>query len=278
MDLSQLIILAIVQGATEFLPISSQAHLALVREFLFDIPTDSKEAILFDVAMHVGSLGAVMMYFAKETRDAVTGPFTLIADLRQKRSLRTESKLAVLLIIATAPVILFALALEATIGVEAIRNIEVIAWCNLIFAGLLYVSDRYFPSERDYEQWDMKSAAAMGAAQALSILPGVSRSGVAMTMGRFLGYDRREAARIAMVMALPTIVAAGLFETLKLVQRADLALTVDAVIAAALAFVSAYIAINLMMRWLARQTFLPFVIYRLVLGVALLAVVYGGGV
>ena len=274
MDLSQLIILAIVQGATEFLPISSQAHLALVREFLFEIPTDTKEAVLFDVAMHVGSLGAVMLYFARETRDAVVGPFTLIGDVAGKRALRPESRLAVLLIIATIPAILLGLVLEATDGISLVRTVEVLAWANIVFAVLLYVSDRYWDHALEYKDWNVKGALLMGLAQAVALVPGVSRSGVTMTAARFLGYDRREGARIAMVMAIPVIAAAGLYQSLKLISLGDLALTVDALIGAALSFVSAYIAINLMMRWLARQTFLPFVVYRILLGAALLAIVY----
>ncbi|MEM9726807.1 MAG: undecaprenyl-diphosphate phosphatase [Pseudomonadota bacterium] len=277
MPIEQLIVLAIVQGITEFLPISSQAHLILLR-MLFEpeAGVDAVEVgVTIDVALHVGSLLAVLIYFARETRDAVVGPFTLIGDIRARRALRAPSKLALLLVIATIPALAFGLALELTDALEAVRGenaLLVIGLTTVVFGALLYISDRFFPEreERRLETWSTGAAIWMGLAQAVALIPGVSRSGVCMTMGRFLGYGRVEAARIAMLMAIPTILAAGGFKSLQLIGSGDLELGRDAAIAAGLSFLSAYAALAVMMRLLVSFSFTPYVIYRMFLGGGLL--------
>ncbi|MEL6978142.1 MAG: undecaprenyl-diphosphate phosphatase [Pseudomonadota bacterium] len=279
MPLTELIILAIVQGITEFLPISSSAHLILMR-MLFH-PGQGSEAIdigvTIDVALHVGSLFAVLVYFRKETRDAVVGPFTLVGDLRHRRALRPQSKLAMLLVVATIPAIILGLILAKTDALDAIRGelaLKVIGWTTVIFGVLLYISDRFFREMKRLEDWNLNGAVVMGLAQAMALIPGVSRSGVCMTAGRFLGYSRVESARIAMLMAIPTILAAGGFKSLDLIGSQDLDLGRDAAIAAGLSFVSAYIALVVMMKLLERVSFTPYVIYRLALGGFLLWTAY----
>lgn len=279
MDLLQLVLLAIVQGVTEFLPISSSAHLILLR-MLFEPGQGADELevdLVIDVALHLGSLCAVLLYFRKETRDAVVGPFTLVGDLRARRPLRGSSKLALLLAIATAPALAFGLVLEITDALEQIRGelaLKVIGWTSIIFGILLYVSDRFFKSEKTMEQWSFGAAVLMGLAQALALIPGVSRSGVCMTAGRFFGYSRVEAARIALVMAIPTILAISAFKGLQLAIDGDLTLGRDAAIAAVLSFAAAYATLVVMMRMLSTVSFTPFVIYRIVLGGFLLWTAY----
>lgn len=282
MPLDQLIVLAIVQGITEFLPISSTAHIRLMNRLMLEEGQSFDQMAGFssiEVALHVGSLFAVLLFFRKETRDAIVGPFTLVGDWRAKRELRPTSKLALLLAIATIPAILFGLAMEMfgwrdQLNADALLELKVIGWTTVVFGMLLYISDRFFKSERTLEGWTLGSAIWMGLAQAIALIPGVSRSGVCMTMGRFLGYSRVEAARIAMLMAIPIILVAGGFDGLKLLLKNELELGQDAAIAAGLSFVSAYFALALMMRFLTTVSFTPYVVYRLILGGILLWTAY----
>lgn len=282
MPLYQLIVLAIVQGVTEFLPISSTAHLRLMNRLMLEEGQDFKNAPGFEsieVALHVGSLFAVLLFFRRETWQAIVGPFTLIGDLRARRELRPQSRLALLLVIATIPAIALGLAfayydVREWLSAHPLEELKVIGWTTVGFGALLYISDRFFKSERTLEGWTVGSAVWMGLAQALALIPGVSRSGVCMTLGRFLGYGRVEAARIAMLMAIPTILAAGGFDALKLVLDGNLQLGQDAAIAAGLSFVSAFVALALMMQFLQTVSFTPYVVYRLILGAVLLWTAY----
>lgn len=276
MELTQLILLAIVQGVTEFLPISSSGHLILASRF-FGMPD---QGVLIDVALHFGSLFAVLVYFWRDVRDAVLGPFTLVGDVTQKRPLSWSSKLALLLVVATIPVIIAGLFLYSMDFYDELRDkgslvaIKVIGWTTLVYGVVLYIADRFCPFDRELKDWGWASATIMGLAQALSLIPGTSRSGICMTTARFLGFDRRESARIAMLMAIPTILAATALGVKELVETGDATLTTDAVIATVLSFASAYGALALMMRWLANATFTPFVVYRVVLGGVLLWTAY----
>lgn len=276
LTLFQLVLLAIVQGITEFLPISSSGHLILASRF-FGMPD---QGVLIDVALHIGSLFAVLVYFWRDVRDAVIGPVTLVGDMAARRPLSWPSKLALLLVVATIPVIIAGLFLYNMDFYEGLRDtgslvaIKVIGWTTLVYGILLYIADRFCPFDRELKDWGFASATIMGLAQALSLIPGTSRSGICMTSARFLGFDRQESARIAMLMAIPTILAAGLLGVKDLIETGDTTLTTDAVIAAVLSFASAYGALVLMMRWLANATFTPFVVYRIVLGAVLLWTAY----
>ncbi len=276
MELTQLILLAIVQGITEFLPISSSGHLILASRF-FGMPD---QGVLIDVALHFGSLFAVLVYFWRDVRDAVLGPFTLVGDITQKRPLSWSSKLSLLLVVATIPVIIAGLFLYNMDFYDELRDkgslvaVKVIGWTTLVYGVILYIADRFSPFDRELKDWGWASATIMGLSQALSLIPGTSRSGICMTTARFLGFDRRESARIAMLMAIPTILAASALGMKELIETGDTTLTMDAVIAAVLSFVSAYGALALMMRWLGNATFTPFVVYRIILGGFLLWTAY----
>lgn len=279
-DFTDLVVLAVVQGVTEFLPISSAGHLILTSKF-FGMDRTVAEGTTIDVALHIGTLCAVLIYFWRDVRDAVFGPFTLYTDLRRKQPLRWSSKLAVLLVLATLPLVIFGIALVATGMDEALRDesglflIKLIGWTTLLYGIALYVADRYAPAEREITDWNWKSALFMGVAQALALIPGTSRSGITMTASRVLGFDRREGARIALLMSIPAIIAPGVFSAVSVASQGDMELTIDALIGAGLSFITAYGALFLLMRWLRRATFTPFVIYRLILGAFLLGAAYG---
>ncbi len=275
MPLALLATLALVQGVTEFLPISSSAHLVLTRAAwtalgLAAPAPDPAAELALDVALHVGTLFAVMLYFRRDVAELIVGGVDL---LRRRRS--AAAHLAWLVLVATIPAIL-AGALAKGFITTHLRGVEVIGWTTLVFGVLLGVADRR-PARRATRDLGWRGAVFVGAAQALALVPGVSRSGVAMTAARWIGLDRTEAARFALLLALPTIAGAGLLAGLDLRDAAiGPGVARDAAIGAGLAFVAAYIAIWAMMRWLRSASFRPFVLYRIVLGVALLGLAYSG--
>jgi undecaprenyl-diphosphatase len=266
MTLFQLLLVAIIQGLTEFLPVSSSGHLIL----LPSLTGGPDQGLAIDVAVHVGTLLAVILYFRAEVAEAFVGLVRLIRGKIDTRGAHT----ALLLIIATIPVLIAGLILKIT-GLEAmLRSVAVIGWTMLIFGIVLYWADKTGAKTRTANDWLMKDAVWMGLAQAVALIPGTSRSGITITAARKLGYDRQGAATLSMLMSIPTILASGALLSLDVIGQADAQLARDASIAAAFAFVAALLALVLMMRLLRSVSFTPYVIYRVVLGIALLIYAY----
>jgi undecaprenyl-diphosphatase len=262
-----ILIVSIIQGVTEFLPISSSAHL-----ILFPALTGATDqGLTIDVAVHVGTLAAVMLYFRRDVVVATRGGLHLM----RGGTATPEARLMLMLIVATIPVVLAGLVVSLAGLSQALRSVEVIAWTTFNFGLLLWVADRLGARFKTAEGWIWRDAVLMGLAQMLALAPGVSRSGVAITAARALGYERVDAARLSMLMSIPTIIAAGALIGLDLVKSSDWALSADALVAAGLALISALIALTLMMRMLATWSLTPFVIYRLALGAVLFWIVYG---
>jgi undecaprenyl-diphosphatase len=267
-----LLILAVVQGITEFLPISSSGHLVLTWQ-AFDALGSRSSAIsasdrlVLDIAVHVGTLGAVCGYFRRDIAEMLSG---LLRWIRGHRD--AGAQLAINVAIATLPVIFAGLALKDRIGV--LRDGTVIAVTTIGFGLLLGAADRITMRLRRLDQMRAPDALVIGFMQILALVPGTSRAGITMTGARFLGYERTEAARFGMLLAIPAILGAGLVAGLDLHARGAAELGLDAVIAAAFAFLSAWLAIALLMRWLRVASFTPFVIYRVGLGIGILAVIY----
>jgi undecaprenyl-diphosphatase len=266
MSLLALVLLALIQGVTEFLPISSSGHLAL-----FPILTgETDQGLLIDVSLHIGTLAAVMVYFRAETGDALRGAGHLLIG----RWGTAESRLALLLAIATIPVVIAGGILSLLGLTQAMRTTEVIAWASIVFGIALYLADMRGAQVKTAKDWGWRDAVAMGLAQAVALIPGTSRSGITMTAARALGYTRVEAARLALLMSIPTIFASGILATKDLVDAGDQSLGLDAAIGAGLSFVAALLALSLMMRMLVTWSMTPFVIYRVALGVGLLIWIY----
>ncbi len=265
MPLIQLIVLAIVQGVTEFLPISSSAHLILA-PLLVDSWAD--QGPLIDVAAHVGSLGAVLIYFRGETWRLVCGGFDACVNKHTP-----DRRLFLLVAAASIPVLVLGAALAITGAIDYLRSPTVIAAASIVFGILLWHADRAPTAKEGLERISWREALTIGGAQMLALIPGASRSGVTMTMARYLGWSRHEAARFSMLLAIPTISAFGLFATLKLVSDGAGATMTAAAIVAGLSFVAAFAAIAVFMRLTRSVDFTPFVLYRIALGVALLAYV-----
>lgn len=266
MPLYHILILALIQGITEFLPISSSAHLILFPQ----MTGLQDQGVALDVAVHVGTLLAVMIYF----REDVARVWRALPDLARGRIDSVGSRMAFLLMIATIPVILAGLVLELTGLVDSMRSMAVIGWTMLGFGVVLYAADKLGPEDRKAEGWTLRDAIILGLWQAVALIPGTSRSGSTITGARFLGFERHDAARLSMLMSIPTIIASGVLTGLDLIGTANAQAAIDGAIGAAISFVAALLALKLMMRFLARVSFTPYVIYRIALGGILLWMAY----
>ena len=266
MLLFHIFILAVIQGVTEFLPVSSSGHLVLLPQLTG--LEDQGQAL--DVAVHVGTLIAVVAYFRADVARALAG----LRNLSQGVLDTPDAFLAMCLIIATVPVVVIGLILKLTGLDDAMRSITVIGWTMLLFGLLLYWADQRHPAEREMRQWTMKHALQLGLWQAVALIPGTSRSGICITGARMLGYKREDAARIAMLMSIPTIIAAGTLSGLDVIAEANWSILRDGAIAAVLSCIAAFGALALMMRFLRSFSYTPYVVYRVILGIILLGIAY----
>ncbi|MDA8585342.1 undecaprenyl-diphosphate phosphatase [Rhodobacteraceae bacterium] len=267
MPLLQLILVAIVQGITEFLPVSSSGHLILLPNLL-NMPDQGQ---VIDVAVHIGTLGAVMLYFRKDVARAVTGLRHIVTG----QTNTPDARLALMLVLATVPVVIAGVIFKLGGIDDMLRSVKVIAWTTLVFGLVLWVADRQGPITKTSDDWTFKDALIMGFWQVIALIPGTSRSGITITGARQLGYAREDAAKLAMLMSIPTILASGALLGLEVASTMDAAAARDSAIAAAFAFVAALVALHFMMRLLKSVSFTPYVIYRMFLGVALLIYSYG---
>lgn len=259
--------LALIQGLTEFLPVSSSGHLILFSKFTHY--EDQGQAI--DIALHIGSLIAVVLYFWPTIKG-------MIVDLTKNKILPkfdvANVKLAYFLLIATVPAIVIGGVLSF-FGMEWVRSAKLIGWTLIIYAIILWYADTKFSATKDLSQMKLSEAILVGFAQCLAFVPGTSRSGVTITMGRLLGFNRSEIAKFSMLLSIPSIMAAGVLAIYALLNSGEVAKLAMAYQSVALSFIFSFIAIWGMMKWLQTKTFLPFVIYRIILGALLLANAYG---
>ncbi len=263
-----LIILALIQGLTEFLPISSSAHLILPQAIL----GWEDQGTLIDVMAHFGTLFAVLAYFRRDVISIFGGFFDLL-----RRRLNRGSFLALNLIIATPPALLLGAFLQFG-GFDAVlRSPAIIAATTIIFGLLLWVADIWGRQERTVEDMGWRGAATIGLAQAIALIPGTSRSGITMTAARAMGYTRVESARFSMLMSLPIVGASGLFALYKLSHEGGGNATLThGLVVAGLSFIVAYISIAFFMKWVSKIGMFPFMVYRLILGTALIIWLVGG--
>lgn len=267
MALTQIIILSLLQGLTEFLPVSSSGHLILLSKF----SNFTDQGALMDVALHIGSVAAVILYFYKTL-------WNMICDVVKTKLLPNFKydgcRLFYLLLVATVPALIVGAALKFY-GLEWLRNTKLIGWNILLYGIILWVVDRWAITVVNIRNLKLSDALLIGLAQCLALLPGTSRSGVTITAARFLGMERREAAKFSMLLAVPTILAAGAVSAYEIWRGGDVGFISDAISAVGYSFVFSLAAIFLMMEWLKKWSFLPFVIYRVALGTVLLLDAYG---
>ena len=261
-----LLLIALIQGITEFLPISSSAHLIL----LPSLTSLDDQGQVIDVAAHVGTLCAVVLFFRSDVKLALGGTLRL---LRGKAD-TPGARLALCLIVGTIPVVIAGLILSVTGLSDAMRSVAVIGWAMIVFGILLYWADQKGPAEKTAGQWSLKDAVKMGMWQAVALIPGTSRSGITITAGRMLGYKRTDAARLSMLMSIPTIIASGTLLSLDVIASGDTGTLREIGIVVAMSFAAALLALTLMMRLLKTVSFTPYVIYRIALGAVLLWIAY----
>ncbi len=264
-----ILLLSVLQGLTEFLPVSSSGHLILFSLFT----TFPDQGIGLDVAVHVGSIFAVMIYFRKVIWNVIKGT---LKNFFIPNFNNAGSRLFWLMVIGTVPVVIVGMLFRHyDIEFRDDEGSRVIGWTILGFGLLLFAADKIGLTIRKVEHLGVIDALLIGLAQCLALVPGTSRSGITMTMARFLGMERSEAAKFSMLLSIPAIVGAAVLVGAELYADGQIGQLLSAVDGVVYSFVASILAIDIMMWWLKKSTFLPFVIYRVVLGVILLLNSYG---
>ncbi len=262
-----LILLSALQGLTEFLPVSSSGHLILFSKFT----AFPDQGLALDVAVHVGSILAVMIYFSETVWEIIKGLFkTRFIPTFQNPG----AKIFWLVTIGTIPIIIVGFLLKEN-GMEWLRSSKIIGWTILGYGILLYIADKWGMTIRSIQHLTALDAFFIGCAQCLALLPGTSRSGVTVTMARFLSMERREAAKFSMLLSIPAIIAAASLVAWEMYGQNNLTELIYSIDGITYSFIASIIAIYIVMWWLKKSTFLPFVIYRVILGTILLLDSYG---
>lgn len=260
----QLIVLAVVQGLTEFLPISSSGHLILVPALM----NWADQGLAYDIAVHLGSLAAVLVFFRNDLVGIVHGAGDILAG---RKSLR--ARMAWCIGVGTIPAAIAGLLLAGWIAAN-VRSPLVVVMTLSCYGVLMALADRFAPRDRDISMVGLKDAIIIGMAQALALIPGTSRSGITITAARVLGIRRQDAARFSFLLAAPVILIAAIYEVVKLVTG-DIQVAWDNLaVAAFISGIVAYLSIDFFMRFVSAIGLLPFAVYRLVLAGAILYVLY----
>ena len=262
MALEIIIILSLVQGITEFLPISSSAHLIMIPEFFLNI--DSSRG--FDVSLHFGSLLAVIYYLKKDLMKIISDTMYLKIDNEGFIILKN-------LIISTIPVIIVGFLVHIN-NFDIIRSIEVIGWTTLIFGILLGIADRNLKVVKYFKSLNLKDALVIGIAQILAIIPGISRSGIIMTAGLYMGFSRFDASKYSLLLSIPVIIAATTLESINLFIEKGFFFNNEMIMGIILSFCVALVTIRLFMNWINKASLKIFVAYRIMLGILILIYAY----
>lgn len=259
MNIFDLLILSIIQGLTEFLPVSSSAHLILISEFL----DSNDQGIVFDVAVHLGTLFAAMIYFRKEVAGMLRG-------LSFNEKNKDETHQLVNIVIAVLPILIIGFLLRDFVD-QNLRSSEVIAYATIFFGLILLWSDRIKTTSDNIDQISNRQAFIIGLSQCLALIPGTSRSGITISAALFMGIGREAAAKFSFLLAIPTIGAIAASELINLSLQDLLNQGVDLMLAGVISFGVAYFTIDVFLKLVKRYSFTPFVVYRVLLGVWLLS-------
>ena len=261
----QIIVLAIVQGLTEFLPISSSGHLILAPAFF----GWSDQGLSFDIAVHFGSLIAVCAYFRRDVSRLLTGAGLIL----NGRIDSPKAQLAWCIGIGTIPAALAGLAFNGWIATN-LRSPAIVVVTLAVYGVLMALVDRFAPRNRELQSLRVRDALVVGLAQALALIPGTSRSGVTITAGRWLGFRRQDAARFSFLLSVPVILLASILQVVKLVTGEAPVAWENLAVAVAVSGVVAYLSIDFFMRFVSSLGLLPFAIYRLLLAGIILYVLF----
>ena len=248
----EILILSAVQGISEFLPISSSAHLIIVSN-LYDLKTGS---LLIDVSLHLGSLLAILFFFRKDLFD-----------------LKNNQRLLHLIIIGSIPLIFFGYILHTTELIHLLRNIKVIAWTTLFFGIILYFADQRKIDQNISSNLNIRSIMFIGLFQILALIPGVSRAGITITAARFLKFNRVDSGKISFLLSIPALAGAS-FLGLKDIQNESLEINILVIIAVVLSFLFSYITVKFFLKYLNKFSLNIFVVYRLIIALILLSIIY----
>ena len=248
----EILILSIVQGISEFLPVSSSAHLFLISE----IYKFKSQSLLVDVGLHLGSLLAIIFYFRNELKEIVN-----------------NKNLLFLMILGSLPLIILGAIIYKTGLINYFRNIEVIAWTTLIFALLLYIADKFENNKKIETDLHLKSILLIGVFQILALIPGVSRSGIVITAGRFLNFSRYDSTKISFYLSIPAIAGAS-FLSLKSLVDENIDLNLIVLVSILLSFIFSYLTIKYFLIFVKKFTLNTFVIYRIILSLILFFIIY----
>ena len=249
----EILILSIIQGASEFLPVSSAAHLVLVSKYY----EFNNQNLLIDICLHLGSLIAIILYFRKDL-------FNFI----QNRSFLIK------ILIGTIPIIPIGYILYVTGLIDQLRSLKVIGWMSLIFGVLLYVSDKVKVTKKINTEFTNKSAIIIGLFQVLALIPGVSRSGITITSARLLGFNRFDSAKVSFFLSIPTLTAASLLGIYSIYIENSSELNFLAIVAVIFSFIISYLTIAIFLNYIKKFSLNIFVIYRILLSLLLLFIAY----
>ncbi|MGE4350316.1 MAG: undecaprenyl-diphosphate phosphatase [Candidatus Berkiella sp.] len=256
------ILLALTQGLTEFLPVSSSAHLILL-PLIMHTPD---QGLVFDISLHIGTLLAVLYYFRVKIKWLILGFFK---SFKPKTKLGVHSKLAWSLIIGSLPIAIGGVLLHSTIENFA-RSPLVIGYASILFGLLLYFAERVGSQTRSLRSFTLKNALFIGCMQVMALIPGTSRSGITLTGGLFLGFNRKTAATFSFLLSIPAILMAGTYASTQLINTSINMHWYDFVIGISVSAISAFCCIHLFLKLINKIGLLPFVIYRIILGTVLI--------
>ena len=249
----EILILAAIQGISEFLPVSSAAHLVLVSKYY----AFNNQNLLIDICLHLGSLIAIIFHFRKDLFNFIQNKAFLIK-----------------ILISTIPIIPVGYILYQTGLINHLRNLEIIGWTSLIFGLLLYVSDKVKITKKIDTEFNNKSAIIIGLFQVIALIPGVSRTGITITSGRLLGFNRFDSAKISFFLSIPTLAAASLLGIYNIYKVGSTELNFLAIIAVIFSFIFSYFTIVVFLSYIKKFSLNIFVIYRILLSLLLLFIVY----
>ena len=248
----EILILSIVQGISEFLPVSSSAHLIIFSNII----NFSNNSLIFDVGLHLGSLLAILFYFRKELLNILN-----------------DKKLFNLLLIGSIPLILFGYIFYTTGIINSFRNLKIIAWTTLIFGLLMYFSDTFKIKKKIEKDLTIKNILIIGVMQILAIIPGVSRSGITITAGRFLNFDRHDSTKISFYLSIPALMGASVL-SLKDAVNENIEFNFFLIISIILSFIFSYLTIKYFLIYTKKFSLKFFVIYRVVLSIMIFLIIY----
>jgi undecaprenyl-diphosphatase len=261
------ILLGLIQGITEFLPISSSAHVQIAQELLGLSNLTKPQLTAFIATIQIGTEVAVVLYFYKTIIEVLGSWFK--AGFRPWKTQPAQAKLGWLIILGTLPVVVLGLTFQSQIEND-VRQLWVIGITLVVFGLILGVADRFGKKRKPIEELDLKSGMAFGFGQALALIPGVSRSGGSITVGLLLGFTREAAARYSFLLAIPAVLGSGIYQFLGSYQDLPPDLLVSTIAATIVSFIVGYSVISWLLKYLSRGSFMPFVIWRVAVGSLLL--------